>query len=48
MSTTSQSNLEGQRAVVAGATSGIGRAVVLQLVGGPSSPNLSQGEPKCQ
>src|SRR5256886_11412452 len=31
MSTTSQSNLEGQRALVTGATSGIGRAVALQL-----------------
>src|SRR3981189_1867224 len=31
MSTVSQSNLEGQRALVAGATSGIGRAVALQL-----------------
>src|ERR1700682_5202597 len=31
MSTTTQSNLEGQRALVTGATSGIGRAVVVQL-----------------
>jgi NAD(P)-dependent dehydrogenase (short-subunit alcohol dehydrogenase family) len=31
MSTTSQNNLEGQRALVTGATSGIGRAVALQL-----------------
>src|SRR4030081_114015 len=31
MSTVSQSNLEGQRALVTGATSGIGRAVALQL-----------------
>src|ERR1700676_4619757 len=31
MSTMSQSNLEGQRALVTGATSGIGRAVALQL-----------------
>jgi NAD(P)-dependent dehydrogenase (short-subunit alcohol dehydrogenase family) len=31
MLTTSQSNLEGQRALVTGATSGIGRAVALQL-----------------
>src|SRR4051812_27577128 len=31
MSTTSQSNLAGQRALVTGATSGIGRAVALQL-----------------
>jgi NAD(P)-dependent dehydrogenase (short-subunit alcohol dehydrogenase family) len=31
MSTTSQSNLEGQRALVTGATSGIGRAIALQL-----------------
>jgi NAD(P)-dependent dehydrogenase (short-subunit alcohol dehydrogenase family) len=31
MSTISQSNLEGQRALVTGATSGIGRAVALQL-----------------
>src|ERR1700681_1697056 len=31
MSTTSQSNLEGQRALVTGATSGIGRAVAVQL-----------------
>src|SRR5258705_13652913 len=31
MSTTSRSNLEGQRALVTGATSGIGRAVALQL-----------------
>ena len=31
MSTTTQSNLEGQRALVTGATSGIGRAVALQL-----------------
>src|SRR6202790_2884435 len=31
MPTTSQSNLEGQRALVTGATSGIGRAVALQL-----------------
>src|SRR3981189_1812840 len=31
MSTVSQSNLEGQRALVAGATSGIGRAVAVQL-----------------
>src|SRR6202048_1278344 len=31
MSTTSQGNLEGQRALVTGATSGIGRAVALQL-----------------
>src|SRR6202030_3521982 len=31
MSTTSQSNLEGQRALVTGATSGIGRAVALPL-----------------
>lgn len=31
MSTNSQSNLEGQRALVTGATSGIGRAVALQL-----------------
>src|SRR5437899_5462781 len=31
MSMTSQSNLEGQRALVTGATSGIGRAVALQL-----------------
>src|SRR3977135_873989 len=31
MATTSQSNLEGQRALVTGATSGIGRAVALQL-----------------
>ena len=31
MSTTSQSNLEGRRALVTGATSGIGRAVALQL-----------------
>ena len=31
MSTNSQNNLEGQRALVTGATSGIGRAVALQL-----------------
>src|SRR5438034_9572107 len=31
MSTMSQNNLEGQRALVTGATSGIGRAVALQL-----------------
>jgi NAD(P)-dependent dehydrogenase (short-subunit alcohol dehydrogenase family) len=31
MSTTIQNNLEGQRALVTGATSGIGRAVALQL-----------------
>jgi NAD(P)-dependent dehydrogenase (short-subunit alcohol dehydrogenase family) len=31
MSTMSQENLEGQRALVTGATSGIGRAVALQL-----------------
>src|ERR1700681_1691986 len=31
MSAMSQSNLEGQRALVTGATSGIGRAVALQL-----------------
>src|SRR2546427_2975696 len=31
MSTTSQNGLTGQRALVAGATSGIGRAVALQL-----------------
>src|ERR1700681_2300264 len=31
MSTISQNNLEGQRALVTGATSGIGRAVALQL-----------------
>jgi NAD(P)-dependent dehydrogenase (short-subunit alcohol dehydrogenase family) len=31
MSTTTQDNLEGQRALVTGATSGIGRAVALQL-----------------
>jgi NAD(P)-dependent dehydrogenase (short-subunit alcohol dehydrogenase family) len=31
MSTMSQANLEGQRALVTGATSGIGRAVALQL-----------------
>jgi NAD(P)-dependent dehydrogenase (short-subunit alcohol dehydrogenase family) len=31
MSTTTQSNLQGQRALVTGATSGIGRAVALQL-----------------
>src|ERR1700680_1664150 len=31
MSTTSQSTLEGQRALVTGATSGIGRAIALQL-----------------
>src|ERR1700674_5661776 len=31
MSTMSQSNLEGQRALVTGATSGIGRAIALQL-----------------
>src|SRR6202051_4731557 len=31
MPTTSQSNLEGQRALVTGATSGIGRAVAVQL-----------------
>jgi NAD(P)-dependent dehydrogenase (short-subunit alcohol dehydrogenase family) len=31
MSTTTQSNLEGQRALVTGATSGIGRAVAVQL-----------------
>jgi NAD(P)-dependent dehydrogenase (short-subunit alcohol dehydrogenase family) len=31
MSTISQGNLEGQRALVTGATSGIGRAVALQL-----------------
>ena len=31
MSTTTQNNLEGQRALVTGATSGIGRAVALQL-----------------
>src|ERR1700738_5027599 len=31
MSTTSQGNLEGQKALVTGATSGIGRAVALQL-----------------
>jgi NAD(P)-dependent dehydrogenase (short-subunit alcohol dehydrogenase family) len=31
MSTTGQSNLEGQRALVTGGTSGIGRAVALQL-----------------
>src|SRR6202163_3731947 len=31
MSTSSQNNLEGQRALVTGATSGIGRAVALQL-----------------
>ena len=31
MSTLSQNNLEGQRALVTGATSGIGRAVALQL-----------------
>jgi NAD(P)-dependent dehydrogenase (short-subunit alcohol dehydrogenase family) len=31
MSTTTQRNLEGQRALVTGATSGIGRAVALQL-----------------
>ena len=31
MSTTAQHNLEGQRALVTGATSGIGRAVALQL-----------------
>src|SRR5256714_14064382 len=31
MSTTSQNNLEGQRALVTGATSGIGRAVALEL-----------------
>src|SRR6202171_4043897 len=31
MSTMSQSNLEGQQALVTGATSGIGRAVALQL-----------------
>src|SRR3954454_5623619 len=29
--TTSQNNLEGQRALVTGATSGIGRAIALQL-----------------
>src|SRR5258707_12408981 len=31
MSTITQNNLEGQRALVTGATSGIGRAVALQL-----------------
>jgi len=31
MSTTSQDSLKGQRALVTGATSGIGRAVALQL-----------------
>ena len=31
MSTMTQNNLEGQRALVTGATSGIGRAVALQL-----------------
>src|SRR5437667_10018089 len=31
MATISQNNLEGQRALVTGATSGIGRAVALQL-----------------
>ena len=31
LSTMSQNNLEGQRALVTGATSGIGRAVALQL-----------------
>ena len=31
MSTITQDNLEGQRALVTGATSGIGRAVALQL-----------------
>ena len=31
MSTTGQANLEGQRALVTGATSGIGRAIALQL-----------------
>src|SRR6476659_5026147 len=31
MSTTSRNSLEGQRALVTGATSGIGRAVALQL-----------------
>src|ERR1700738_2188171 len=31
MSTTTQNNLQGQRALVTGATSGIGRAVALQL-----------------
>src|SRR5580765_2505086 len=33
MATISQDNLEGQRALVTGATSGIGRAVALQLAG---------------
>jgi NAD(P)-dependent dehydrogenase (short-subunit alcohol dehydrogenase family) len=33
MSTITQNNLEGQRALVTGATSGIGRAVALQLAG---------------
>jgi NAD(P)-dependent dehydrogenase (short-subunit alcohol dehydrogenase family) len=33
MSMTTQGNLEGQRALVTGATSGIGRAVALQLAG---------------
>src|SRR5580765_5495575 len=31
MATVSQANLEGQRALVTGATSGIGRAIALQL-----------------
>jgi len=33
MATIGQHNLEGQRALVTGATSGIGRAVALQLAG---------------